>query len=538
MKKAFQRNILGILAATLLSNLVVAAAWAQTAQATVIDADVVVIGGGTAGISAAVTALQAGAAKVIVVEKQPYVGGNSALAGGMLYTPTNTSLPAGMAAMAPSAQAVSSSLSAGPGAAPSQTPEQMRDAAIKETLAFHHYDRVNAKLLSALIDKSMESRKWFSAMGTNVDANAGAPGSFGKTISVVSLKFAAMGGQTLLDTTARKILKDATGKVTGVLAAGSGGKLMRINAPAVVLASGGFTGNPALLKKYFPYYSPDKISTEASLTNMGEGIQLAADAGADLAEYATLIKENGFSFKTGSPINNRISMSASLWINKRGERFIDETLGHDDASTNALIAQPGMSGYAIYDEDQIEAMGTGNNPGVGNATGQPAVTLKEKLNAEAKQSSAWVKISDNWDGIAAWLGADPKTLKATVDEYDRFCDQGSDPVFGKEEQALIAVRKAPFYAIKFGPLMIDTVGPVIINERMEVLDKQGKPIPGFYAAGVITSGWQGHDYHLFGSALGLSTAGGRIAGENAEKLAAARKSAGAASGSRNTGASK
>jgi len=537
MRKVFQRKILGILAATLLSNFASAGAWAQATQATVMDADVVVIGGGTAGLSAAVTALQAGAAKVIVLEKQPYVGGNSALAGGMLYTPTSTSLPPGMAAMAPSAQAASSSLTAGPAAAPSQTPEQMRDAAIKETLAFHHYDRVNAKLLSALIAKSMETRKWFTAMGMDVDANAGAPGSYGRAISVVSQKFADLGGQTLLDTTAKKILKDATGKVSGVLAA-SGGKLVRINAPAVILASGGFTGNDVLLKKYFPYYSPDKIFTEASRTNMGEGIQLAADAGADLAAYATLIKENGFSFKTGSPINNRISMSASLWVNKRGERFIDETLGHDDASTNALIAQPGMVGYALYDDDQIEAMGTGSVPGAATAAGQPALSVKEKLEAEAKQSSTWVKISDNWDGIAAWLGADPKTLKATVEEYNRFCDQGSDPVFGKDKQALIPVRKARFYAIKFAPLMIDTIGPVIINEHMEVLDKQGKPIPGFYAAGVITSGWQGHDYHLFGSALGLSTAGGRIAGANAEKFASEKKSAGAGSASSKAGASK
>jgi fumarate reductase flavoprotein subunit len=528
MKKLLQRTILAILAMALLGSFGTSTGWAQ-AQPTVMDADVVVIGGGTAGLSAAVTALQAGAAKVIVLEKQPYVGGNSALAGGMLYTPASTGMPAGMAAMAPSAQA---GASAAPATAPSQTPEQMRDAAIKETLAFHHYDRVNAKLLSALIDKSMESRKWFTAMGIDVDANAGAPGSFGKTISVVAQKFGDMGGQTLLDTTAKKILKDPTGKVTGVMAS-SGGKLLRINAPAVILASGGFTGNAVLLKKYFPYYSPDKIFTEASLTNMGEGIQLAADAGADLAAYATLIKENGFSFKTGSPVNNRISMNASLWVNKRGERFIDETLGHDDASTNALIGQPGMVGYALYDEDQIAAMGTGSaGPGAATAAGQSALSVMDKLEAEAKQSSTWVKISDDWDGIAAWLGADPKTLKATVEEYNRFCDQGSDPVFGKDKQALIPVRKARFYAIKFAPLMIDTIGPVVINERMEVLDKLGKAIPGFYAAGVITSGWQGHDYHLFGSALGLSTAGGRIAGANAQKLVAAKKSAAPAGASK------
>ena len=87
------------------------------------------------------------------------------------------------------------------------------------------------------------------------------------------------------------------------------------------------------------------------------------------------------------------------------------------------------------------------------------------------------------DDIAAWIGADPKTSCATIDEYNDFCDQGSDSIFGKDKQSLV-------------------------------------PIPGLYAAGVITSGWQGRDYHLLGSALGLSSTGGRIAGEGAEKYAA------------------
>jgi len=97
-----------------------------------------------------------------------------------------------------------------------------------------------------------------------------------------------------------------------------------------------------------------------------------------------------------------------------------------------------------------------------------------------------------------------------------------DKALGKEKRALIALRKPPYYALRFGMLMIDTIGPVKINSKMEVLDKDGKAIPGFYAAGAVTSGWQGRDYHLFGSALGLSSAGGRIAGANAAGYAAGK----------------
>jgi fumarate reductase flavoprotein subunit len=549
MRGVFLKTSVAMLPILLLCSLITATGWTQS-QTKVLDADVVIIGGGTAGMSAGVTALQKGAAKVVLLEKQPYIGGNSALAGGMLYSPTSTSMLGGNAATMP---ASSPSAAGGPAASsggapgvpqsaePQKSSEELRDAAIKEALQFHHYDRINPKLLGVLIDKSRETTQWFSNLGIDANANAGEPGSYGKTIAIVAGKYASMGGQTLVNTAAKKILKNSSGRVSGVLAVTKDGKTVQIKSPTVILASGGFTGNLILLKKYFPNYSPDLIHTESSRTNMGEGIQLAADAGGALADYATLIKENGFSFKTGSALNNRISMNASLWVNKRGERFLDETLGHDNESANALVAQPGMAGYALYDEDQITAMGNSAGPGQAAAkSGEQVKSIKEKLEDEAKQSSTWVKISDNWEGIAAWIGADIKVLRASVEQYNHYCDLGSDPDFGKDKNSLVPLRKGPYYAVRFGSLMIDTVGPVIINERMEVLDKQGKSIPGFYAAGVITNGWQGHDYHLFGSALGLSSTGGRIAGENATKYAAEHKddSLGAKSKAHTAGVSK
>ena len=93
-------------------------------------------------------------------------------------------------------------------------------------------------------------------------------------------------------------------------------------------------------------------------------------------------------------------------------------------------------------------------------------------------------------------------------------------MFAKDPRYLLPLRTPPFYAIKYGLTIIDTIGPVRINERMEVLDRQDERIPGFYAAGVVTSGWQSDDYcgdHLLGSALSFSINSGRIAGENAAK---------------------
>ena len=494
------------LAATLAVAFIFGALPLHVLAATSLEADVVVIGSGVAGTSAGVAALQKGAGKVIILEKQSYMGANSSLAGGMLYSPGETS-GFGM----PGADAARQQAST--------DPSEAVNAAIKETIEFNHYDLIDAKLLRALINESVSTKKWFKDLGIDTDANAGAPGSFGKSLRLLGEKFKALGGQILMNTTAGKILRDASGNVAGVVATDREGREMTIKAGSVVLAAGGFTGNQELLKKYFPYYSPDIISTEATRANTGDGIKLASEAGAALADYATLVKENGFSFKSGSAMDNRLSMSASLWVNRRGERFVNETVGRDNESANALLSQPGGVGFAIFDDDQIVALGTGNRMGAGSDTGEKQKSLKEKMQEEAAGSSVWVTIGNTLDEVAAWIGADPNVLKTTVEEYNSFCDKGQDLALGKDKRSLVALRKPPYYALRFGMLMIDTIGPVKINSRMEVLDKDGKAIPGFYAAGAVTSGWQGRDYHLFGSALGLSATGGRLAGANAAGFA-------------------
>jgi len=206
----------------------------------------------------------------------------------------------------------------------------------------------------------------------------------------------------------------------------------------------------------------------------------------------------------------------SVWVNKNGIRFIDETI-HENPGTNALLSQPGKIAFALFDNRLIRTASERPNPMVNiHTSDKKEPGLEETLQAEAKEGK-WCAVSQSWKDIAAWIGAEPTVLEATIKEYNTFCDQGRDALFAKDKKALIALQTPPYYAVKFRPLMIDTAGPVRINEHMEVLDKEGKSIPGFYAAGVITSGWQGSDYRIFGSALGYSLNSGHIAGENAAK---------------------
>jgi fumarate reductase flavoprotein subunit len=476
------------------------------AQIKTMETDLVIIGGGGAGATAALTAVQNGAKKVILLEKEADLGGTSATAGGFLWgAETDIQKAAG----------VSTS----------------RDEAFNGHMEFNHYDRVDPLVVRAFIDRTAEVIKWLedNGIGYTVEGMGGMGGrgdaiytqypldstgnthNFGRTIKKLADKFIAAGGQILLNTSAEKILRGSDGKINSVIAADKQGGTILINTKSVILASGGFTGNDELLHKYFPdYWDSDAYATLAVKTNTGDGIRLAEDAGAGLNDYATLIKEPATTYFGGEEsIYSRMSSSANMWVNKHGERFQNETWS-GNASVNVLAKQPGKIGFALFDDSSVQDVDNRLK-----SQGQDS-DLKGFYKAENKKGG-YVKISNNWDDIARWIGADPQVLKATIERYNSLCKQGRDADFNKDPSLLTALATPPFYAVKIGPLMIDTYGPVRINALMEVLDKKDNPIPGLYAGGAICGQIQGNDYHFFGGALSFAVTSGRIAGENAVK---------------------
>ena len=128
-----------------------------------------------------------------------------------------------------------------------------------------------------------------------------------------------------------------------------------------------------------------------------------------------------------------------------------------------------------------------------------------------------VKIADSWDDIAEWIGAKPEVLKDTIHEYNVACKQGYDPDFLKDRRWLQTMNIPPYYALKATVGILHTCGGIKIDEHMQVIDKQGNPIPGLYAAGDETGGWEkvAPSFHISG--VGIALPGGRIAAENAVK---------------------
>jgi fumarate reductase flavoprotein subunit len=136
---------------------------------------------------------------------------------------------------------------------------------------------------------------------------------------------------------------------------------------------------------------------------------------------------------------------------------------------------------------------------------------------QLQTSKEFVEIFDSLEELAGWIGIAPAELKAEIDTYNENCDRGRDSLFTKDRRYLIPLRTPPYYAIRWSASIINTIGGIKINERTEVLDKQDNPIPGLYAAGVDSGGWESMTYCwlISGHAFGFAVYSGRIAGENA-----------------------
>ncbi len=451
-----------------------------------LEADIVILGGGGSGLAAAVEAAERGATRIIVVEKRDSLGGNTALAGGLFACES-----------------------------PVQARERIvadRDYLFKRAMEWAHWGRVDPGILRAFINRSGDTIRWLEDKGLEFDLIRLYPdqyppvqhnpkGNGAMLIKILAGKCNDLGVLIFLQSSGKKVVRGEKGEVTGILVSRNG-KETAIRTKAAIIATGGFGGNHELLRKYCSsYYEGMPLS---GLPLKGDGLFLASEAGASLEGFATMIKEGPRFDLHAWPLMTFERDPSTLWVNKNGKRFIDEASGyHVFESVNAMLLQPGRVSYALLDA-AIRGRFEEKMPG-----------LERALQEEADKGR--VKISDSWEGIAGWIGADPGVLKDTIAQYNSFCAQGYDESFAKERRYLLPLHTSPYYAIKGLSVLLDTIGGIRVNERMEVLDKKDNPMPGLYAAGVTTSGWESETYcsELSASAFGFAINSGRIAAENA-----------------------
>lgn len=494
-----------------------------------LEANIVIMGSGC-GLAAAVAAAEKGVTGIVVLEKQGTLGGHSNIAQGLFACES-----------------------------PIQKRDNIiadRDECFRTLMRWHHWADVDPRIARAYINKSGDTIRWFQKKGVDFEIKMWYPnqkfrifhwplkgkgpeyGRGAELIKVLSRDCKELGVKLLLRTRGKRIIRDAKGNISGVVAV-KGGKEFEIKTRSVIIATGTFAGNIELIKKLCPdsYYEGMHI-WEGMRHHTGDGLLMAAEIGAAIADHIPMSGEGpspNYPTMKGSlaadikePIAGIVKEPYTVWVNKKGKRFVDETAGFMlPESANALLRQPGKVMYTLFDDrirQDMEETGLLIGRGWGrDEEGQRIALpgLEKTLQRRAGEGeNSLVKIADSWDEMAHWIGADPKVLKAEIEEYNSCCDHGYDAIFAKERRFLLPLRKPPYYAIRCIGSAGGVGGGIKINERMEVLDTEDNTIPGLYAAGEAASGLHGRTYcgELCGSGLGFAMNSGRIAGENAAEF--------------------
>lgn len=471
-------------------------------------ADVVVMGAGATGLSAAIAAAEYGA-KVIVFEKQRSVGGTGNFFDGIF--------------------AVESEMQR------ERFITYTKDQAFKGIMEYSHW-LANPRLVRAIVDESGETINWLQKQGVEFnDATINLPdsprtyhvvkGQGAAAMKALSIKAREMGVEIILGTSVVEILKEGS-RITGIIAERDGEEI-EVDTKAVIIGSGGYLNNKEWVKKYSGLTIGVDLIAIGNVDKMGDGIRMAwalgaAEEGADVLEMFS-VGPMGPSFAMKNLLEH-VSMQPDLWVNIHGKRFCDEAVTFFDTTAgNVSYKQLDGITYRLFDNNVVRRLmeyGIEKNGGMENPPGTRLVKLKEELAKTIENMPTEVFEADSVEELAAKISVDPAVLKATVDEYNDFCAKGHDDLFAKDQRYLRMLTGPKFYAIKAHTICLGTHGGIKINERMEVLDKREKVIQGLYAGGYDAGGMFGDSYAI-NPASGLSSSfainSGRIAGRNAAK---------------------
>lgn len=493
-----------------------------------LKANLVVIGGGGAGLASALAAAENGCKNIIVLEKTGSAAGSTAMAHDIFGAESPVQKRQGI--------------------------DAPKDLLFKIAMEWAHWTNINPRLVRAFIDKSGDTIGWLEKKGLRFELIQYFPnqvplvrhsvmGHGNALMKTLRNNCQELGVKILTQTPGKKLLLDRKGRISGVLADSKEGEL-NIAAKSVIVTTGGYGNNKEMLRKYCPYYH-DNITYDGPPSNTGDGINMATEVGAATAGLGALNLHGPFLrprlnsevMKTdaigddGSPIGISLWFLAwepeMLWVNKNGIRFVDE--GYQlafFAFGNRVALQPEGLCYTLFDTSilqRIEREGL-IRPGAASranwlpvSAATPLPGLQRELEKQVDKGD--LKIAKSWNRIADWIGADGAALKATIEEYNASCDDKHDGLFAKDRRYLLPLRTPPFYAIKGHVALCDAYGGIKINEKMEALDTSDNPIPGLFAAGSTTGCWESESYcyRLTGHLVGFALNSGRIAGENAAK---------------------
>ena len=499
-----------------------------TAEDSTVDADVVVVGAGGAGMTAAITAAAEGKS-VVILESQSMVGGNSVRAtGGMnagktVYQDENE--------FGESAGVEKTLKTAAEKYADNETITALAKTVSEQWAAYQanptgYFDSVelmeldtmiggkginDPELVETLCANSADAIDWLDEHGItlhNVSSFGGASvkrihrpvNAEGKTVSVGSYMIPLLqencekaGVKMMLDTTATEILTDANGAAVGVKATGASGETVTVNAKAVVLATGGFGANLDMVVKYKPELKGFMTTNAAGI--QGQGIEMAQAIGAATVDMDQIQIHPTVEANTAALITEGLRGDGAILINEEGQRFIDE-VGTRDVVSAAEIAQTGSYSWLVVDQAMVDASSV----------------------IQGYIKKGYTVTGATYEELGEAMGVDAAAFAETMEKWNGYVEAKNDPDFGRTSFAN-PLNTAPYYAVKVTAGVHHTMGGLKINANTEVLNEKGEVIPGLFAAGEVTGGVHGAN-RLGGNAVADFTVFGRIAGAAASDYAA------------------
>ncbi len=451
--------------------------------AVTLNCDVVVVGAGGAGLTAAVRATQEGA-DVLVLEKMPMVGGNSLKAsGGMNCADTKFQAAQGIT-------------------------DSGVEEFIEDTMNGGH--QLNDRsLVTTLAENSSEAVEWLESIGAPLPKVAATGGTTHKylhspedgspvgsyLVAKLSEEAEKQGIKIMLNTTATEIIME-DGQAVGVMAQDSE-HVYTVNAKAVILATGGFGSNFDLMCSFNPSLANAVTTNHPGAT--GDGIMMAEAVGAATVDMEQIQLHPTVYQATSMLVSEKMRSLGAILVNQEGKRFCND-LSTRDAVSAAELEQTGGYAYIIFDQNLVDQ----------NKSAQEYINKGMSVQGETYEELA-VNMGLEGDAVQNFV--------ETMDTWNQAVANGVDEEFGRNNGMDADLSVAPYYAIQIAPGIHHTMGGIKINTEAEVIDTEGNVIPGLFAAGETTGGVHGGN-RIGGNAVCDFVVFGRIAGFGAADYAA------------------
>lgn len=408
------------------------------------ECDVVVIGGGGAGLSTAIEATSLGA-KVIVLEKRGYLGGNTnSSTGGINAAETRFQEAKGI--------------------------NDSKDVFYNDIMTGGH--NINDPVLArTLVDNAPQTLEWLSGFGadltdvgmmagstnprTHRPANGAAIGPHLMKVLINKAKEQNIDIRT--GNTVTDILRTDDGSACGVLIKTEEGKKYTIHAKAVVIATGGFGANLSMVTSYRK--DLEGFATVNHKGATGDAFEWVKKFNAHLYQMEQIQIHPTVEAHNTLLVTEAVRGNGAILVNRDGQRFANELSTRDKLSA-AILSQEGNSAFILFDN-----------------------SIRKSLAAIETYASQGLLIEgNNLDELNHKIGVESRVLKETVETYNKYQREGNDPDFGRKKAEMPrSLIEAPYYCIEVKPAIHHTMGGIHIDENANVLTPEGKIIPGLYA---------------------------------------------------------